>query len=339
MKKRFNSAEIQDAKSRVTALFQDLDAAKPGESAGALGPHVTGDFSWYGMHPFHEQAGPDAVAQRFWDPLKSSFTALQRRLDVFFAGHNEIDEWASTWVVSMGHLLGLFDLPWLGIAPTRKIGMLRFAEFHRVAKGKIVEAATFVDIPHLMIQAGCNPWPQATAQHLVQPGPQTHDGVMLQAQDMDEGDNTLSAINAMIKDLGTWQLGIPVEEELRRTWHEDMIWWGPAGIGASYTINRYAEQHAKPFRAGFSDRTRTNHRARLAEGHFGGFFGWPNFTARPTGGFMGMPASDAPGPFRVVDIYRRSGDKLAENWIFIDLLHYFACQGVDVLSEATAATP
>ena len=29
----------------------------------------------------------------------------------------------------------------------------------------------------------------------------------------------------------------------------------------------------------------------LAEGHFGGFFGWPNLTLTPTGGFMGMPAS------------------------------------------------
>ena len=30
-----------------------------------------------------------------------------------------------------------------------------------------------------------------------------------------------------------------------------MIWWGPAGIGATYTIERYAKQHAGPFRAAF----------------------------------------------------------------------------------------
>ena len=36
---------------------------------------------------------------------------------------------------------------------------------------------------------------------------------------------------------------------------------------------------------------------------------------------------------RVVDIYRRDGDKLAENWVFIDLLHYLSMQGLDVLGR------
>jgi hypothetical protein len=114
-----------------------------------------------------------------------------------------------------------------------------------------------------------------------------------------------------------------------------MIWWGPSGIGATYTIERYAKQHSGPFRNGFTDRSKTNHICRLADGHYGGFFGWPNFTARPTGGFMGMPATDKVGEFRVIDIYRRQGDKLAENWIFIDLLHFWKMQGVDILKRMT----
>ena len=50
---------------------------------------------------------------------------------------------------------------------------------------------------------------------------------------------------------------------------------------------------------------------------------------------MGMPATGKVGEFRVIDIYRRSGDKLAENWIFIDLLHFWKQQGVDVLTNIT----
>jgi hypothetical protein len=46
-----------------------------------------------------------------------------------------------------------------------------------------------------------------------------------------------------------------------------------------------------------------------------------------------MPASDTPGEFRVVDIYRREGGKLAENWVFIDMLHYLKTQGLDVLGR------
>ena len=36
---------------------------------------------------------------------------------------------------------------------------------------------------------------------------------------------------------------------------------------------------------------------------------------------------------RVVDVYRRSSDKLAENWVFIDMLHFLNMQGLDVLAE------
>ena len=50
----------------------------------------------------------------------------------------------------------------------------------------------------------------------------------------------------MCDDLGTWNLGLPLEEELARTWQDDMIWWGPTGIGATYTIERYAKQHSGP---------------------------------------------------------------------------------------------
>ena len=70
------------------------------------------------------------------------------------------------------------------------------------------------------------------------------------------------------------------------------------------------------------------------EGHFGGFFGWPNLTLTPAGGFMGMPASETPGDMRVIDMYRREGEKLTENWVFIDLLHFWKMQGIDILNDS-----
>ena len=54
---------------------------------------------------------------------------------------------------------------------------------------------------------------------------------------------------------------------------------------------------------------------------------------KPAGGFLGMPASDQTVEMRVVDIYRRAGDRLAENWIFIDLLHFLKQTGLDVLER------
>jgi|TARA_B110000977_G_scaffold67053_1_gene91087 hypothetical protein len=51
------------------------------------------------------------------------------------------------------------------------------------------------------------------------------------------------------------------------------------------------------------------------------------------GGFLGLPKSDVKSEMRIVDIYRREGDKLAENWVYIDMLHYLHQQGLDVLGR------
>jgi predicted ester cyclase len=325
--------DFQKEKKLVLDFYKSFDA-QGADQEQELGAVIAKDYLWRGYHPFEELTGTEAATQ-FWQPLRSAVTSMQRRQDIFFAGRNEIDGFESTWVVSMGHLMGLFDKPWLGIRPTGKMVFLRYCEFNRVENVKIAETAMYFDIPHLMIQAGQNPFPPATAAHMVQPGPMTHDGLLFDKQDSAAGEATLASINAMISDLGQWDSGLSLEDELRRTWHEDMIWWGPAGIGATFTIERYAKQHSGPFRAAFKERSKTKHICRLAEGNFGGFFGWPNFTARPSGGFMGMPATGMTGEFRVIDIYRRDGDKLAENWIFIDLLHFWKQQGVDILARAT----
>jgi len=329
--------DFQAAKDLVRAYYDRLGAAQGAEIEASIRDYTTPDYLWHGFHPFNEQKGAAAVAGAFWQPLKAALGHMQRRQDIFIAGLNEIDGFNSTWVVSMGHLMGLFDAPWLGIRPTRKMVFLRYCEFNRIEEGKIAETAMFFDIPHLMIQAGQNPFPPQTAAHMVQPGPMTHDGLLFGPQDPAEGEKTLAAINYMISDLKTWKDGrvVPLVEELRMSWNEDMIWWGPAGIGATYTIERYAEQHSGPFRAAFKERKFNGHLCRLAEGHFGGFFGWPNLTMKHAGGFMGMPGTGQWGDMRVIDMYRRDGDKLTENWIFIDLLHFWMQQGVDMLGRAT----
>lgn len=338
LKRKRMTQIFQSEKALVLSLYQALaDSQK--SAISILDRFTAPDYTWRGFHPFHELKTTEEAGRKFWDPLRKSLTSMQRRQDIFFAGLNEIDDQSSVWVVSMGHLMGLFDQPFLSIAPTGKMTFLRYCEFNRVEGGKITETAMYFDLPHMMRQAGIRLFETQTAQHLVQPGPMTDDGLLFDPMPPEDGAETLATMNRMISDLGQWQSGLPLEEELRRTWAEDMIWWGPEGIGATYTIERYAEQHSGPFRAGLTDRSTTTHIARLAEGNYGGFFGWPNFTARPTGGFMGMPAFDKSGEFRVIDIYRREVDKLAENWIFIDLLHFWNSLGVDFLGDWQAKHP
>ena len=330
---------LQDAKSLIASWHRDLDCGEETDAGHMCDAYHAEPFCWRGVHPFGECAGARSLYTRFWGPLKAALRHMQRRDDIFFAGTNEIDGGNSVWVVSMGHLAGLFDAPWLGICPSGKMAFLRYCCFHKVVGHKITEIMLHVDIPGLMAQAGQNPFRQETGAHLLHRGPLHQGGLLLERQCAREGEKTLAAINRMRENLGTWNSGLALPVELALDWQENMVWWGPCGIGATCTIERYARQHAGPFRAGFSHRSATQHRVRCAEGHFGGFFGWPNFTARSRGGFQGMAAHDRDLEFRVIDIYRREGDKLAENWVFIDFLWLWKQTGVDLLANTGRGVP
>ena len=175
--------------------------------------------------------------------------------------------------------------------------------------------------------------PEQTGAEILTPGPRAHDGLLFEAQDPVESQKTLALVNAMKDDLRNAEGFQSPDAELARTWHEDMLWFGPSGIGATYTIPRYQLQHQGPFRRGLDQVEFQGHVCRFAEGNYAGWFGWPNLTMKPAGGFLGMPASDQTVEMRVVDIYRRAGDRLAENWIFIDILHFLKQTGLDVLER------
>ncbi len=330
-------SDVQRAKSVVRRYFEDFEAASPGGLAGVIDRHAASDYGFRGVHPFNEIAGAREVAARVWHPLAEAFSRLQRRQDVFMAGSNRLD--GTLWVTSMGKFMGLFDAPWLGIPPTGKIALLPYCEFHRIDGGRIAESAFFCDIISVMQQAGLAPLPMQTGAQIVNPGPRTRDGLLFDAQDQRESRKTLDLIMAMCDDLVEKDGFQSSNSSLANTWHDDMIWFGPSGIGATYTIERYQVQHQGPFRAGLENIDFRGHVLEHAEGCYGGWFGWPNMVMNQGEGFMGLPASQRITEMRVVDIYRREGDKLAENWVFIDLLNYLLKLGVDVLARSTGMLP
>ncbi|MEO0936725.1 MAG: ester cyclase [Pseudomonadota bacterium] len=337
LEKESTASLLAGAKALVQAHYADLAKAGPGDVAMVLARRMAPGALWRGMRPFYEQTGPKAVAETFWSPFLRAFSRVQRREDIFFAGQNTVGP--GTWTCSMGHLMGLFDAPFIGIRPTGKLAMLRYAEFNRIEDGQITETALFVDILHLMAQAGITPLQGQTAAELVQPGPRTHDGLLYGPQAPEAGAKTMALIDRMIGSINfVNSVGNPPtpQEELAENWHDDMCWWGPTGIGATFTIDRYIAQHQGPFRHKTKDREFNGHLARFSEGNYGGFFGWPNLSVIPVGDYMGLPASGIRAPMRVVDVYRREGDKLAENWIFIDILHFLSEQGVDLLADLNA---
>lgn len=324
-------------KSIVLQYFEAMEQATADTVNNVQQQFIASEYEFFGVYPYNKIENLPQVSSKVWQPIYTSFKNLQRRQDVFMAGTSEIN--GETWVMSMGHFMGLFDKDWLGIRANRKVAMLRYAEFNCVENGKITKTGLWLDIIGLMHQVGINPLPPQTGASFVYPGPRHHNGMLFDEQDPAEAVKTLQVLNTMIDDLsklnqtGNDRAG---PEVMQKNWHDNMTWYGPAGVGATYTIPRYQEQHMYPFREGLHDKVFNGHVCRFAEGQFACFFGWPNLSNRAKGGFMGLPSGDVRADMRVVDVYYREGDKLLENWVLIDIPYWLKQQGVDIL-ERTAA--
>ena len=254
---------FQKNKELVLNYYKELDMSSLDEINQVLRKYTDENYHFRGMHPFYELAGSDSVAEKFWKPFRRAIKPIQRRQDIFFAGVNDVDN-KTEWVCSMGHLMGLFDNDWLGIKANHKMVFLRYAEFNRIAKGKIAETALFCDIISVMKQVGVNPLPLQTGAEFITPGPRTHDGLLFDEKDHKESQKTLDLVNQMRLDLTGSDLHSS-KDELRKTWLNEMIWFGPSGIGATYTIDRYEEQHQGPFQKGLDNTKFHGHLCRIAE--------------------------------------------------------------------------
>ncbi|CAK8997985.1 unnamed protein product [Durusdinium trenchii] len=329
--------DLLSAKRLVWDFHEKLETCCVSEVQKILDEYVLdpATYVFRCVHPFRELRGTSAAAQ-FWKPLKQSFQRMQWRSDILIAGQNSVG--SGLWVLSMGHFMGLFDTDWLGLRATRQLQTLRYAEFSEVSvtSKKVVQTGLFLDIVGLMQALGMNPLPPSTGVNFCYPGPRTHDGLHLKDNAPEkEGLQTQALVDRMIDDLSQQNHSFTFDPSiLRRSWHENMTWYGPAGIGATSSIERYQEQHQLPFRAQLADKRFHGHQVRIAEGNYAAYFGWPmNLTNTNQGGFLGLPGGKPDAPMQVVDVYRREGEKLAENWVFIDLLHYLKHQGVDVLER------
>ncbi len=332
-----NSADrIDAARAIVLNHFERFDATTTGDGlAAAFRATHSADHVYRGVHPFNTLGGAAQLSDTVWIPFLNSAragTPVQRRLDMVFAGHHAFEETEPVWVVAMGHLLWLFDRTWLGVAPTGKIAFLRFASAYRVEADRIVETVEFLDILGVLDQAGLNPFADGqTAAQFLTPGPRTHDGVLTACGNPEDGRKTMDLTKAMLDDLVANGVQSPINH-LERFWHPDMNWFGPTGIGACMGFESYRRGHTGPFEERLEFVEDHDAVCRVAEGSYSAFFWRPCLTMRSTGGFLDLPPLDIPAEMRVVDLYRRQGDLLAENWIFIDMLHFLKVQGVDVLA-------
>lgn len=284
------------------------------------------------VHPFNEMSVGSYI-EEFLNPLLSAFDGLFRRDYILMGGEYEESEWVS----STGYYVGHFANDWLGIKATQKLSYLRVGEFHRYENGKIVESYIYLDIPELMI--ACNQWPDIQSPAISEgytgmlPGPASLDGFQLHENEVSESDKSYHMVTDMLRKLAT------KEEAWRPYWHENMVWYGPAAFG-SFVGKEKFHSFQVPFESCFSHwiggsvpGSETKHFIRHADGNYICSGGWPSLNAHQVKPFLSQPATNKNLYMRVCDWWRREGDLLVENWVFVDIPHVLLQMDYDLFAE------
>jgi len=346
-----DAQQLAACKADVWRLLQRLPG---GDMTTALREQVTADAPWHVSHPINELSGTRAVVEQLYSPLQASFPDLERRIDLFCAGlwispvEGEVgysppqvrgEGW---WATAMGHYIGTFRQPWLGIPATGEPAVLRFGEFYRWQPnangkgGQITEARILLDIVDLARQAGRQLLPPSRGLDGLVPGPAPHDGLLLGVTDPAIGQESLRRTLAMFKGLWDYDGVNLASMGMERFWHPNMMWYGPCGIGTTRGIGGFQRHHQQPFLHAFPDRKGMGHRARFAEGPFVASTGWPSVGATHAGDYLGAPATQRAITMRVADWWRCDKGWLTENWVLIDLPHLLLQMDVDVFAALRA---
>ncbi len=303
------------------ALLREQDGAAALESCAAA------DLRLQAFHPVNEVQGLDALARDFAAPLCQAFPDLQRRPYISIAGEHK----DATWVATTGDFIGSFVNDWLGIRACGHSIHVRFGEFCRVEDGRVRDIMLLLDLVSLLRQCGRQALPPESGATRWIPGPRAGDGLRQSGADPADSARSLDLVLAMIDGLNDYDGQTIASMSMTRFWTQDMRWYGPAGIGSTVGLEGFERHHQIPFLRAFPDRIGgTEDTVWIAEGPYVACAGFPVLHMRHLGPYLGHPATGVAVTMRGIDWWKRSGDRLAENWVFVDLPDFFDQLDVDL---------
>jgi predicted ester cyclase len=289
------------------------------------------DATWDMGAPVDRVEGRAGVLDRVARPLAEALDGPERRDVIVLGGENRRDE-GGRWVACVTHLVGTHVAPLWGVAPSGRLAMLRMGEFHRLdADGRVVLSRVIPDLPHLMIQAGRRPFPKSLGTEVAWAAPATLDGVR---PDPAGGAASLDLVERMLAGLHVYDpetAGSQGQTGEGGAWADDLIWWGPGGIGSNRRWDGFVRDHRASFLHAFPDRQGGNHYCRIGDGAYAAVSGWPSMTMTHAGDYLGVEATGRPLTLRVMDFYRCAGGRIAENWVCLDYVDLFRQMGRDIL--------
>lgn len=282
-------------------------------------------------HPVDRCHGVDEARVHLLDPLDLAFPDKLIRTAIALSGEFE----GNRWTAYSGHIHGRFVTPLFGIPSTGRIAHIRFGAFERHDGGQVAETLLLLDLPSLMMQADVWPLAPAIGPTPMAPPPLA-DNAMFPPADDAESLKSLGLVEAMIGGLKQFD-GSLRSMGMHDFWHDNFWWFGPDPIGSFQGHRDYERGHQHPFLIAFPDRVGGHHRARFAQGDLVASTGWPSIHATHAGGgWLGLAPTGCKVTMRAMDFWRRDGDRLAENWVMIDIPDLLQQMGIDVFARMAA---
>ena len=323
--------------ARLRAAQYDWDEAT---LLAALEEGAAADAVFRLAFPFGDMHGPRTFHDRALAKLKAAWPDLERRDWIVIAGE---DQHGAEWVGCAGHFIGTFTAPFLDIPPTGHLAHMRFHEFYRIEEGRIVEMQALWDIPEVMMQAGAWPMVPSLGREFCIPGPASGDGLFREARDPERSRASRQLIIEMLEYMKRHpSQGGPEVMEMPRFWHQQMNWYGPAGIGTGRGIEGFRNWHQIPFLKGMPDRGGKVDQITyhfFGDNDYAAVTGWPDMIQTIShDGWLGIPPIGREITMRSLDFWRVEDGLIRENWVMVDLLDMYDQIGVDVFARMRELT-
>jgi predicted ester cyclase len=324
-------------KKLVVDLFKELNASVVSEqdAIDTFNNYMTPEALLHISRPFEPISGSRQIMSKFWTPLLKSFPDLEIEPYIVMAGEYE----GRQSVSCTGNMIGTFRRPWLGIPANDQPTWIRFGAQFTIVENKIAQAWMFLDVIDVMRQAGINIFPNRGIDW-IPPAPATGDGIISYPTKQEESKKSVDLVNAMLDGLLSYDRKSLDSMGQERFWDiQNMMWYGPSGIGTTKGLKGFQKNHQGPFLNAFPDRgilpkDESAHFSQTADGDYVCDFGFPAMYASHTGNdWLGFDATDKKVTMRVMDFWRREGNRLKENWVFIDIIDLAEQLGMDVFDE------
>ena len=330
-------ADNRNCLDRLRAAQYDWDEAT---LLAALEEGAAAEAVFRLAFPFGDMHGPRTFHDRALAKLKAAWPDLERRDWIVIAGE---DQHGAEWVGCAGHFIGTFTAPFLDIPPTGHLAHMRFHEFYRIEDGRIVEMQALWDIPEVMMQAGAWPMVPSLGREFCIPGPASGDGLFREARDPERSRASRQLIIEMLEYMKRHpSQGGPEVMEMPRFWHQQMNWYGPAGIGTGRGIEGFRNWHQIPFLKGMPDRGGKVDQITyhfFGDNDYAAVTGWPDMIQTIShDGWLGIPPIGREITMRSLDFWRVEDGLIRENWVMVDLLDMYDQIGVDVFARMRELT-